>query len=56
MTLLKVHDGADAEGWQRVTLDVSRYSGRAVRLNFSAVMDDERLTTFLIDDVALNVQ
>lgn len=56
LTLLKVHDGADVEGWQRVTLDVSRYSGSAVRLNFSAVMDDERLTTFLIDDVALRTQ
>ncbi|HEX2728455.1 MAG TPA: CAP domain-containing protein [Rubrobacteraceae bacterium] len=27
LTVLKSHDGADAEGWQRVTLDISRYSG-----------------------------
>lgn len=56
LAVLKVHDGADAEGWQRVTLDVSRYSGRTVRLDFSAVMDDERLTTFLLDDVALKTR
>lgn len=56
LTVLKVHDGADAEGWRQVTLDVSRYSGRAVRLSFSAVMDDERLTTFLLDDVTLKTR
>ena len=56
LTMLKVHDGADTEGWQKVTLDVSRYSGRTVRLDFSAVMDDERLTTFLLDDIALKTQ
>lgn len=56
LTVLEVHDGADREGWQRVTLDISRHSGRAVRLDFSALMDDERLTTFLLDDVALKIQ
>ncbi|HET7478389.1 MAG TPA: CAP domain-containing protein [Rubrobacteraceae bacterium] len=56
LAVLKVHNASDPAGWQRVTLDVSRYSGRTVRLDFSAVMDDQRLTTFLLDDVALKAR
>lgn len=45
--------GRDRAGWERVRVDLSRFRGRTLFLDFHAQTNGRRLTTFLVDKVAL---
>lgn len=51
--VLKTYTRADAGGWRREEIDLSRFAGRMVYLSFHARTDETVLTTFRIDDVGL---
>lgn len=44
-----------AAGYQQRTVDVSAFAGRPVALTFTGVEDASAQTSFVLDDVALNV-
>lgn len=50
---LERYSDADAGGWRREELDLSRYAGRTVYLSFRARTDERLFTNFYLDDVAL---
>ena len=53
LDLLERHIGADTDGWQRQTVDLRRFGGRAVYVGFHAVTDESRNTSFYVDDVTI---
>jgi hypothetical protein len=60
LVTLDSHTDTDAEkisrdGWIWVSVNLSRFAGEAVTLNFLAKTDEERPTTFYVDDVALKL-
>ncbi|CAA9432261.1 MAG: hypothetical protein AVDCRST_MAG01-01-2975 [uncultured Rubrobacteraceae bacterium] len=50
---LKRHAGRETDGWERERVDLSRFAGRTLYLGFEARTDEERLTTFYVDRLAL---
>ena len=58
LATLKIHTSADVrkagkDRWIRESVDVSRFTGETVNLDFLASADGERSTTFYVDDVEL---
>ncbi|CAA9413708.1 MAG: Uncharacterized protein, YkwD family [uncultured Rubrobacteraceae bacterium] len=51
--ILKRNAGRGTDGWQRERVDLSRFAGRTLYLGFEARTDEERLTTFYLDRLAL---
>ncbi|MET9176916.1 protease pro-enzyme activation domain-containing protein [Kitasatospora aureofaciens] len=56
-TTLKTWSNADAAaGYVQQTLDLSSFAGKTVTLTFTGTEDGSNQTSFVIDDVALNVK
>jgi bacillopeptidase F (M6 metalloprotease family) len=53
LAVLRSYAGGDTEGWQHHTVDLSRFAGRTVYLDFRVRTDPALLTTFYLDNVAL---
>ncbi|HEV2091573.1 MAG TPA: CAP domain-containing protein [Rubrobacter sp.] len=53
VALLKRYTGGVAGGWQRERVDLSRFAGQTLYLDFDARTDGGRLTTFYLDRLAL---
>jgi uncharacterized protein YkwD len=54
IAVLKQYGDADAGGWRRERVDLSRFAGRTVYLSFHIETDPAGLTAFYVDDVVLN--
>ena len=52
-TLLRVDDGAPADGWHVAEVDLSGYAGKQMRLVIVASSDDSNATSFFVDDVEI---
>lgn len=50
---LGTYTAADAGGWRRESVDLSRFAGREVYLTYTARTNEEIITSFYLDDVAL---
>lgn len=53
VALLKSYTGEDEGGWRREKVDLSRYAGKTLNLSFFARTDEERHTSFYLDNVHL---
>lgn len=53
VAVLRQYSGRDAAGWERERVDLSRFAGRTLFFSLHVQTDDERLTTFQVDGVAL---
>jgi hypothetical protein len=53
VAVLKKYTGREDGGWERGRVDLSRFAGRTLYLGFDARTDDERLTTFYLDRLAI---
>jgi hypothetical protein len=53
VAVLEEYSGRDEAGWERERVDLSRFAGRTLFLNFHAQTDDRRLTTFQVDRLTL---
>jgi uncharacterized protein YkwD len=54
IAVLRQYDVADAGGWRRERIDLSRFAGRTLYLSFHIETDHAGLTAFYVDDVVLN--
>jgi uncharacterized protein YkwD len=53
VAVLEKYTGREAGGWERGRVDLSRFAGRTLHLGFDVRTDDEHLTTFYLDRLAL---
>ena len=53
LDVVRRYTQADASGWRRAGVDLSRFAGRRVYLSFHARTDATAPTVFYVDDVAL---
>ncbi len=54
IAVLKEYGYADAGGWRRERIDLSRFEGRTLYLSFHIETDHAGLTAFYVDNVVLN--
>ena len=54
VAVLEEYSGRDEAGWKRERVDLSRFAGETLFLDFHAQTDGDRLTTFQVDKVALS--
>jgi hypothetical protein len=54
LDVLRRYAASETNGWERLTIDFSRFAGRTVYVGFRARTDQSLLTTFYLDDVVLN--
>ncbi len=54
-TLVQYSNVDDSNGYRLKTLDLSRFSGQSVQIKLTCVEDSSRMTSFLVDDVHLDV-
>lgn len=53
VAVLKRYAGQETDGWTRERVDLSRFSGRTLYLDFDLKTDGGRLTTYYLDRLAL---
>jgi hypothetical protein len=53
LDVLRRYTAADTGGWEPQTIELSRFAGRTVYVNFHVRTDQSLLTTFYLDDVVL---
>ena len=55
LAIIESQTDADAEeaGWIEGSVDLLRFAGKTVKLSLLAKTDEERPTTFYVDDVAM---
>ncbi len=53
LDVLRRYTAADTDGWERQTIEFSRFAGRTVYVSFHVRTDQSLLTTFYLDDVVL---
>ncbi len=54
-TLVEYSNVDDSSGYQRKTFDLSGFAGQSVQIKFKCVEDSSRFTSFLVDDIQLDV-
>ncbi len=54
IAVLRQYDAAEAGGWRRERIDLSRFAGRTLYLSFRIETDHAGLTAFYVDNVVLN--
>ncbi len=54
LAVLRRYTAAQTDGWQRQTIDFSRFAGRTVYVSFRVRTDPTLLTTFYLDNVVLD--
>jgi Putative Ig domain len=54
-TLVQFSNVDDSNGYLKKTLDVGAFAGQTIQVKFTCVEDSSRMTSFLVDDIHLDV-